>query len=325
MLVQLVSLPLLVLGLAHADPRENAIIALSQGRELRAIQLLTDGVSAGGEGAAELRCLLGRVQHQAGRHQDALQTLAAVLPEAPCALGAGWVRAEAMLALGQDHEAGEVYAHLGEQALGPGRDARTVQRLVDLADRVMAREEPSPDQAAAALTLALQLSVEPETELALARRLADLEMARARDHRGQARSAVPVLAAALTRGAEVEDRRRLAALVGGEKVSRSSVINPPISTRSCCVWRWGATWIPAGGWSSSSGWRRRIPRRPRPARRGWSWASSWRRRAGGGRRRPRWRRWPRARITRRPARRGRWPSWPCERARTPRPASGSRS
>ncbi len=215
MLVQLVSLPLLVLGLAHADPRENAIIALSQGRELRAIQLLTDGVSAGGEGAAELRCLLGRVQHQAGRHQDALQTLAAVLPEAPCALGAGWVRAEAMLALGQDHEAGEVYAHLGEQALGPGRDARTVQRLVDLADRVMAREEPSPDQAAAALTLALQLSVEPETELALARRLADLEMARARDHRGQARSAVPVLAAALTRGAEVEDRRRLAALVGG--------------------------------------------------------------------------------------------------------------
>ncbi len=38
-------------GLAHADSREDAIIALAEGRQARAIQLLADGVSAGGADA----------------------------------------------------------------------------------------------------------------------------------------------------------------------------------------------------------------------------------------------------------------------------------
>ncbi len=215
MAARLLTLPFLLAALANADPREDAIIALAEGREVRAIQLLSDGVAAGGERAEELRCLLGRVQHQSGRHQEALDTLASVPQGAPCALGAAWVQAEAMLALGREAEAGEVYARLGERALGPDRDARTVQRLVGLADRVLAREEPSPDQAASALTLALRLSVDPETELNLARRLADLELGLERDHRGQARPAVSVLAAAVAADGQVEDRRRLAALVGG--------------------------------------------------------------------------------------------------------------
>jgi len=204
---------LAISGLAHADSREDAIIALAEGRQARAIQLLADGVSTGGEDAQDLRCLLGRVQHQAGRHQDALETLGFVSEQAPCAMGAAWVRAEAMLAVGMEDEAGEVYARLGEEALGPDRDTRTVQRLVDLSDRVLAREEPGSEQAAAALGLALELTVDPQTQLVLARRLADLaaELGRTRVGHG----ALPVLAAAVDRDGEVEDRRRLASLVGG--------------------------------------------------------------------------------------------------------------
>ena len=204
---------LFISSVSLADPREDAVIAMSEGRQARAIQLLADGVSAGGDDAQELRCLLGRVQHQAGRHTDALETLGFVSEQASCAMGASWVRAEAMLALGMEDEAGEVYARLGEEALGPDRDARTVRRLVDLADRVLAREEPSREQALEALSLALKLTVDAATELELARRLVDLAVELGAPKR--ASQAMPVLARAVDRAGEVEDRRRLASLVGG--------------------------------------------------------------------------------------------------------------
>ena len=213
MLALTVLLSLVIAGFAHAEPREAAVLALAEGREARAIQLLADGVAAGGDGALELRCLLGRVQHQAGRHADALETLGFVSDEAPCAMGAAWVRAEAMLALGMEEQAGAVYAQLGEEALGPDRDARTVQRLVGLADRVLAREEPGLDQAVEALGLALRLTVDEGTELELARRLVDLATELGNPQRAQ--QALPVLARAVDRDGEASDRRRLASLVGG--------------------------------------------------------------------------------------------------------------
>jgi tetratricopeptide (TPR) repeat protein len=212
-MLALSALVVVIAGISHAEPREDAVLALAEGRQARAIQLLADGVAVGGDDAQELRCLLGRVQHQAGRHADALATLEAVPEDAPCAMGAAWARAEAMLALGMEAEAGEVYAALGEQALGPDRDARTVQRLVGLADRVLAREEPGLDQAIEALGLALRLTVDEGTELELARRLADLAWEL---HQPQlARQAMPVLARAVDRDGEAQDRRRLASLVGG--------------------------------------------------------------------------------------------------------------
>ena len=204
---------LVLSGLVHAEPREEAVIALAEGRQARALQLLSDGVSAGGEDAQELRCLLGRIQHQAGRHTEALETLGFVSESAPCALGAAWVRAEAMLALGREEEAGAVYARLSEVALGSDRDARTVARLLDLSDRVLAREEPGVDQAVESLGLALQLTVDEETQLGLARRLVDLAVELGDP--GRAWQAMPVLALAVDRDGEVEDRRRLASLVGG--------------------------------------------------------------------------------------------------------------
>jgi tetratricopeptide (TPR) repeat protein len=213
MFVLPVLIPLVIAGVAHADPREDAVLALAEGRQARAIQLLADGVAVGGDGAPELRCLLGRVQHQAGRHADALETLGFVSDEAPCAMGAAWVRAEAMLALGMEEQAGAIYARLGEEALGPDRDARTVQRLVGLADRVLERDEPGLDQAVEALSLALRLTVDEQTELELARRLVDLATELGTPQR--ARQAMPVLARAVDRDSEASDRRRLASLVGG--------------------------------------------------------------------------------------------------------------
>jgi len=193
----------------QAEPREAAVLALAEGRQARAIQLLEDGVATGGEGAQELRCLLGRVQHQAGRHEAALETLGFVSEQAPCAMGAAWVRAESMLALGMDAEAGAVYAALAEDALGPDRDARTAQRLVELAERVLARPVPSRGQAADALSLALRLSVDEATQLDLARRMADLAQPT------YAQQVLPVLALAVEQDGELADRRRLAALLGG--------------------------------------------------------------------------------------------------------------
>ncbi len=204
---------LLTLAPAQADTREDAIIALGEGRQARAFQLLADGVAAGGDDATELRCLLGRVQHQAGQHREAIQTLEPLPEDALCAMGAAFVRAEAMLALGQEEEAGGIYAALSEQALGTDRDARTAQRLEELADRVLEREQPGHAQAAAALELALQLTVDPSHQLALARRLADL--GEQPGMAGRVGAALPVLASAVRGDSEVQDRRRLASLVGG--------------------------------------------------------------------------------------------------------------
>ncbi len=208
----LVPFALSLCSLAHADPREDAIAALAEGRQARALQILAASVKLGGEEALEHRCLLGRLEHQAGLHEQALETLAWVPDEAPCAMGAAWVRAEALSALGREGEAAEVHAALAEEALGPNRDARTADRLVGMADRVMEREEPNPTQAAAALTLALDLAVDPRTRLELSRRLADLAL----DYRlpDVARPALPALAQAVDAGGESQDRRRLALIVG---------------------------------------------------------------------------------------------------------------
>ncbi len=137
----LVPFALSLCSLAHADPREDAIAALAEGRQARALQILAASVKLGGEEALEHRCLLGRLEHQAGLHEQALETLAWVPDEAPCAMGAAWVRAEALSALGREGEAAEVHAALAEEALGPNRDARTADRLVGMADRVIIADE----------------------------------------------------------------------------------------------------------------------------------------------------------------------------------------
>ena len=211
------SSPLLLLLLspiAHADPREDAVVALAEGRDAQAVQVLAAGIASGGEEAASLRCLLGQVELRTGRTQAALDTFSAVGAGAPCAMRATWGRAEALLALGRADEAGLLFAQVGEEALGPNRDARTVARLSDLADRVLARETPGVAQAMEALTLALQLAVDDATALKLARRLADL-LAEHRVYSG-GEAALPALAAAVQRDGEAADKRRLARLVGGD-------------------------------------------------------------------------------------------------------------
>jgi len=199
---------------AAAAPRGDAMEALAAGHPLQAAAILEQAL--GGEDEDELRCLLARVHQLGGRPARAVAVLDPLPRDAGCVRRADWVLAEALLALGEEQAAGELVQQLGADALGAGRDRRTAERLVGLAERVLAEREPDVAQAARTLALALRLDLEEEQALGVARQLADL--ARDRDPGGDgAQAALPVLARAVGGDDDREDRLRLARLLGDDE------------------------------------------------------------------------------------------------------------
>ena len=154
---------------ALAAPEDDALEALADGRDAAARALLGRAVAAADDTDIDrLRCLQGRVAHATGAHAEAIAVLEAVPDDAACARQAGYVRAEALLALDRPVDASALYSELATSSLGPTRDAALVDDLVELADALL--EDPARRrQGLQLLNVALSAAIGPNRALSLAR------------------------------------------------------------------------------------------------------------------------------------------------------------
>lgn len=157
-----------LLSLAAGDPR-SALGGLQ--RALRG--------AADPEELAQLRCMLGRAQQQAGRLPDAIETLSAVPLSAGCGPQAAFGRADALVQLGRAQDGAALYATLGAPALEDGALSVLVL-LEERVDAALAQVPPRYDHAETLLIAGLQASVPLSDRLGLARRLGEVYAAQER-------------------------------------------------------------------------------------------------------------------------------------------------
>jgi len=208
-----------VFSIAAAGPdlEEQAMEALANGREARAVRLLERAVAGASDAERDaLSCLLGRAKLLAGDPTGAAAVLAGVDAGAECALQASFDRADALEALGDDDalaEAAALYAAAGAGALGEERDAALVERLLSMARETLEAPDGDRSRALQVYTLALGLQLPEATRREIAR-----EIARSADELplpdlNPTQAPTAALLGALYEADELDDRLLLARLL----------------------------------------------------------------------------------------------------------------
>ena len=211
---------LLGLGSALAAPQpaglalEGAYEALAAGEPTEAIGKLKAALpTASPKEDSELRCLLGVARLAADQPAEAVEDLASVPLEARCGHQAAFLRARAMLQLGQAKDAVEIYASVGGPRLGPDRDAASADALVAIANQRLS-EPAGVEDGLRLLGHALSLEMGPQRRTTVARGLVDAM----RTHRpqpwalGMASLACTGVEGVLRRADRAVDRLRAAAV-----------------------------------------------------------------------------------------------------------------
>ncbi len=231
------SLPASAANAEHpAEVAGDAVLAdLAAGRAQAAVRRLQRKIAETQDPAqaAALRCVLGPALRRAGDLRGAIAVLAQVPQDADCGPRAAFDRADAHVALGELDLAAALYAEVGGDRLGPGRDAAVADRLGLLIAKLRAAEAPDGDQPPdararelALYRLALGLTLPPERRLNLALEAGLRELdSRARPGHpggglGDAVAAVlqeRLLAEDLDPAVEVDARLVAARLVGGAR------------------------------------------------------------------------------------------------------------